>query len=186
MATLLSSVEIPIFLCLFTVVYTILSSVHGDEELIRKVCSKTSSPDVYCLGCLHTNPRSPELDVRELAGTAIFCACNQSDATVAAFNRYATMTSDQDLVNAFAYCADAADIVGEKATVALSSWGDGNYKDSEDELNSARDVDIVNCRTELNKTFSKAGKPPFPQELQVEFTGLLGVVTIAEEIVEQI
>ncbi|GMH17287.1 hypothetical protein Nepgr_019128 [Nepenthes gracilis] len=179
----MASIRFLAYVCYLLVICA--ASVHGNEELIEKLCSVTIAPDDYCPNCLRSNPRSSELNARELAGTAIFCAYNQSTLAQDAFSSYASSAYIPPLKAAYSSCASITDSIGEKITVALNSWGDGNYKDSESKLNSSRD-DVVTCRTKLADGFARAGRPPFPKDLGEKFKGLLALVTVAEQILEEI
>ncbi|GAB4829869.1 hypothetical protein Ancab_019515 [Ancistrocladus abbreviatus] len=131
-------------------------------------------------------PSKPEFGVRGLAGTAIFCAYNQSTLVQGASHSLASRTSNPGIKAAYSACASITDTVGEKVTLALNSWGEGNYGDAEKQLRSARQSDIPSCRDKLNDAFNRAGNPPLPADLGAKFKGLLALVTVAEQIVEQI
>ncbi|GAB2285292.1 hypothetical protein Dimus_019746 [Dionaea muscipula] len=164
------------------------TSVHGDENLMRQVCSikHTVSP-TYCWECLVSNPRSREFGVRELAATGIFCAYNQSTIVQAAFTGYASKSINQMMKAAYSECVKIMDQqVGEKITVALNSWGNNNYVDSIDKLHDAVNG-ILACRGDIERAVLHAGYPPLlPKELVDGIQKLLALTFIALQIEDQL
>ncbi|GAB4829868.1 hypothetical protein Ancab_019514 [Ancistrocladus abbreviatus] len=91
-----------------------MPSIHADRQLINQVCLGTVAPDDYCLPCLLSNPRSPSFGVRELAGTAIFCAYNQSTLAQGAFQSLASQTSNPGIKAAYSARASITVTVARK------------------------------------------------------------------------
>ncbi|GAB2285291.1 hypothetical protein Dimus_019745 [Dionaea muscipula] len=161
------------------------TSVHGDEKLMRQVCSLTASPS-YCWECLISNPRSREFGVRELTATGIFCAYNQSTIVQAAVTGYASKERNQKLKGSYSDCVKIIDQqVGEKITVALNSWGNNNYDDSIKNLRDAMSA-IRSCSEGISYAARHAGNPPVPKDLTDGILKLLALTYTALQIEDQI
>ncbi|GAB2274876.1 hypothetical protein Dimus_009647 [Dionaea muscipula] len=155
---------------------------HGDQQLMKQVCHFTGPREGLCMECLMSNPQSPGLGIRELAGTTIYCAYDQSVKVKDAYTSYASRESNQILKSGYSECASMIDNqVAEKITVALNRWGDRNYLDSIVNLSYAQNG-LRNCRDLIGTALRRAGVSQFSRDLGYGMDKLDKQIDVAYEI----
>ncbi|KAI8570405.1 hypothetical protein RHMOL_Rhmol01G0031700 [Rhododendron molle] len=105
--------------------------VHGDSTLIDSVCRDTPFP-IDCHNCFGSNPLSSQADVKGLAGIAINCLYAPATDVDNLLRTYTTYGQSQ-----YAFCLQQFDSIVQNLSLALQSWKNNQYRDSQNLLEKA-------------------------------------------------
>ncbi|KAE9462609.1 hypothetical protein C3L33_05480, partial [Rhododendron williamsianum] len=118
--------------------------VNGDSTLIDRVCRDTPFP-IDCHNCLGSNPLSSQADVKGLAGIAINCSYAPATDVDNLLRTYTTYGQSQ-----YAFCLQQFDSIVQNLSLALQSWKNNQYRDSQNLLEKALGA-YSKCLKSLNK-----------------------------------